>query len=124
MYISNKITGFLSPEGEFIKCNQLEHSIVAMEILINLGMTENTNPEVNLANLGWMTFQSNFAGIQAEIRPIPELTDKQVDWIVENYDLLNKKQRYFISEKLKFDKTYKKRNLPEGIDNVSFSGLI
>lgn len=124
MYISDKVIGFLSPDGKFIKCNQLEHSLVAMGILINLGMTEYTNPEVNLANLGWMTFQSNFAGIQAEIKPVPQLTDKQIDWIVENYDLLNKKQRYFISEKLKFDETYKKRNLPEGIDNVDFSGLI
>lgn len=124
MYVSDKILGFLSPDGVFYPCNQFEHSTIAFELLQKIDIQECDNPEVNLANLGWMTFQSNFAGIQAEIRPIPALTDQQVDWIIEHYEQINRKQRYFISEKLKFDQTYKKRKLPEGIDNVGYSGLI
>ena len=118
------LIGFLSPEGEFTPCNDYEHISVASEILTKNGMTENISADIHLANLGWMLFQQNFAGIPAEVKPIPQLTDKQVDWIIKNYDNINRKQRYFISEKLKFDEINKKRNLPQGIDNVPFTGLI
>ena len=122
--MSDKLIGFLSPDGEFIKCNECEHIAVATEILNKNGMTKNCSADIYLANMGWMLFQQSFAGIPAEVRPVPQITDKQVDWIINNYDKINRKQRYFISEKLKFDEINKKRVLPQGIDNVPFTGLI
>ena len=118
------VIGFLSPCGEFISCDELQHSKIAEEILLNLKKINIINPEVELANLGWCFFQKNFAGIPADCKPYPKLTDEQIQWIISNYDSLNRKQHYFISEKLKLDETSSYRSLPDGIDNVPFTGLV
>lgn len=116
--------GFLSPNGEFIQCAEQQHLQKANELAMQLGIQNSQNPEIELANLGWCFLQRHFAGIPAEIKPAPQFTDEQIQWILDNYDSLNRQQHYFISEKLKFDEMYKKRNLPKGIDNVPFPGLL
>ena len=115
------IIGFLSPNGEFVECKELEHSAKRICEENNI---ETNNFERELANRGWCFFQKNYAGIPADIKPLPFITDEQVDWIIKNYENINRKQRYFISEKLKHDEIYKKRTLPDGIDSVPFSGLL
>ena len=52
------------------------------------------------------------------------LTDAQVQWIVKNYDSLNKQQHYFISEKLKADDDCKHGHYPDYLTDVKWSGLL
>ena len=120
--LKDALTGFLSPDGEFIPCSYTEHSKVSENILNQL-IIPIENPEEDLANLGWMFLQVNFAGIPSTNGNIP-LTDAQVKWIVENYDSLNKQQHYFISEKLKNDDDHKHGHYPDYLTNVRWSGLL
>ena len=122
MPIGETLTGFVSPDGEFIQCSYTQHSAISAKILKELGK-ESANPEEDLANLGWLFLQVNFAGIPSTNGNIP-LTDKQVDWIVKNYDSLNKQQHYFISEKLKKDDENKHHKDPSYLTEVNWSGLI
>jgi hypothetical protein len=114
--------GFLSPNGEFIECKYTEHSMVADKILKTLNIFSE-NPEQDIAQLGWMFFQNNFAGIPITGNNIP-LTELQITWIIINYEALNKKQKYFISEKLKKDNLCKNNRYPSYLTEVNWSGLI
>lgn len=114
--------GFVSPEGDFIMCGYTEHSKKAEEILSSLNI-ESVNPEGDIANLGWMFLQINYAGIPSNKEGVL-LTDKQVEWILKNYDNLNHKQKYFISETLKKDEEKKKHKYPAYLTEVNWSGLI
>ena len=91
--LKDALTGFLSPDGEFTPCSYMEHAKVSENILKQLNKPI-VNPEEDLANMGWMFLQVNFAGIPSTNGNIP-LTDAQVKWIVENYDSLNKQQHTY-----------------------------
>ena len=114
--------GFLSPEGEFWECEYTKHSIVANKILMKMNIMS-SNPEEDIANLGWVLLQNNFAGIPSTNKNIP-FTDAQIDWIMKNYEYLNKKQRYFISEQLKKDDLCKNNKYPSYLREVNWNGLI
>ena len=116
------ITGFLSPDGVLTKCGYTEHSKTAEKILCELNIPSQ-NPEEDIANLGWLFLQVNYAGIPSTKGNIP-ITDAQIKWIVENYDSLNKQQRYFISEKLKQDDERKHNYYPSFLTDVKWSGLL
>ena len=120
--VKTVLTGFLSPDGEFIACSYTEHAKVSENILKQLNKPI-VNPEEDLANLGWMFLQVNFAGIPSTKGNIT-LTDAQVQWIVKNYDSLNKQQHYFISEKLKADDDCKHGHYPDYLTDVKWSGLL
>ena len=120
--VINVITGFLSPDGVLTECSYTEHSKTAEKILTELNIPTK-NPEEDIANLGWLFLQVNYAGIPSTKGNIP-ITDAQIKWIVENYDSLNKQQRYFISEKLKQDDDCKHNYYPSFLTDVKWSGLL
>lgn len=119
----SNLIGFLSPQGEFVECKYTEHSSMAETILSELRITTK-NPEEEIANLGWIFLQSNFAGIPSTVDNNIPLTDAQINWIEKNYEKLNKKQKYFISEKLKKDEICKNCRFPSYLTEVNWSGLV
>lgn len=120
----NDIIGFLSPEGELIECEQFNHIQIASQITAERYFFKMGDPQVILANEGWCFLQKIFAGIPAEIDPKPKFTDQQIKWIMDNYDRLNHKQRYFISEKLKMDDVENNLHLPEEVRQIQYPGLV
>ena len=119
----SNLIGFLSPEGEFFKCDSEEHHLLATKLIENFEYNQTNNCQIELANNGWCFFQTNFAGIPAETSPVPKISDSQAKWIEANYDKLNRKQKYFISEKLKLDDDGCYGFLPREMKNVAYPGI-
>ena len=117
--------GFLSPEGDFYECSQYEHIKLSEKIVKEKSLYSESTSETQtiLANNGWCFFQSNYAGIPAEINPQPKFTDEQISWIMKHHEELNQKQKYFISEKLKLDEE-DNDFLPRELTNVNYPGII
>lgn len=110
------MVGFLSPEGEYIKCASWEHTSKAHEICVEKfgeSFFNGLSAEDYLLSLGYLVIRARdtYMTYWDKDHKAILLTDKQLSWLTENAEQFNEEQKKDMNEILFDQEDLRKRYL-------------